>query len=75
MLRASPTAKGNNPPASASHLRLVNAITARATMQIQTPRKNVLRNPMASVSDPTSKVIAVIRSDQAATRRSAFWSL
>ena len=64
---ASPTASGNSPAASATHLIVVKAITARATTQIQTPRKNVRRSPMASVSEPTSSVTIVIEMDHAAT--------
>src|SRR5437879_2824444 len=72
---ASPSAKGSNPPNNASHLTLLKAITARAKMHTHTPRKNVLRNPMASVSEPTSRVNTVMESDQAATSPSASLSL
>ena len=47
---------------------------ARVTMQMLTPRKNVRRNPSASVSDPTRSVAIVITSDQAETNPSAAWS-
>src|ERR1700682_5857916 len=72
---ASPIARGNIPRAIASHLTFAKTITARAAIQIHTPRKYVLRKPRASVSEPTSKVQTVIKSDQAPTRPSAFWSL
>ncbi|OQB88705.1 MAG: hypothetical protein BWX84_02838 [Verrucomicrobia bacterium ADurb.Bin118] len=69
--RASPTASGNKPAARASHLMVVNVITTRASTHTQTPRKNVRRMPMASVSEPTSSVTRVMEMDHAATNRPA----
>jgi len=67
--RASPTASGNKPNASANHGTVEKTITARAATQIQIPRKKVRRKPMASVSAPTSNVTTVMLSPQAATMR------
>src|SRR3954470_5520944 len=75
VVKASPIAKGINPPVRANHFRLVKTITVRATRQTVTPKKKVFRSPIASVSEPTNKVKDVIKSDQPATKPKAFSSL
>ena len=52
------------PHASASDGIVVTTMTQRATVQMATPRKNVRRKPIASVSEPASKVKTVIAGAQ-----------
>src|SRR2546430_11628222 len=74
--RASPTASGSTPQASASDGIVVTTITLRATVQMATPMKKVRRNPIASVSDPASNVKTVIAGAQTQpTNAPAAWSL
>src|ERR1043166_3810798 len=61
---ASPTASGSKPNINAAHFTLLKTMIVRENKQIETPRKNVRRRPMASVKDPTSKVIRVIAGAQ-----------
>src|ERR1700676_5132545 len=73
---ASPMASGRTPHASARDGVVVTTITLRAIVQMPTPRKKVRRSPIASVSEPASKVKTVIAGAQTQpTKAPAAWSL
>ena len=63
------------PPPSANHLTVVKVRKMREMMQRANPSRNVLRNPSASVSDPTKTMDRVNPADQIMTARPVFWSL
>src|SRR2546428_13789020 len=62
--RASPTARGRTPQASANDGLVVVTITLRAMVQMPTPRKKVRPNPIASVNEPATNVKIVIAGAQ-----------
>src|ERR1035438_8171617 len=63
------------PPPSAIHLMVVNVRNTREMMQRANPSRNVLRNPSASVNEPTSTMESVNPADQIMTVRPVFSSL
>jgi len=74
--RASPIANGSKPQLSANVEFVVNTMTVRANVQIATPRKNVRRRPIASVSYPARSVKTVMAGAQThPTSAPAAWSL
>ena len=76
MPSASPIASGSKPQTSASVGPVLKIMTLRANVQIATPRKKVRRRPIASVSEPASKVNTVIAGAQTQpTKAPAAWSL
>ena len=63
------------PPPKASHLTVVKVKNTREMMQRAKPSRNVLRNPSASVNEPTSTMASVNPADQIMTIKPVFSSL
>ena len=63
------------PPPSASHLTVVNVRNMREMMHSANPSRKVLRNPSASVNEPTSTMASVNPADQSMTTRPVCSSL
>ena len=71
----SPNASRTKPPPKATHLSVVKVKNTRERMQRAKASRKVLRNPSASVSEPTSTMVNVSAADQIVTATAALTSL